>query len=75
MSSLLTAAVAAVAVLFVLLMIGERRRWRAYRRASQALVDKQNVVRPAEVAGRADTPTDGGLKMRSTDTNGNGRAT
>lgn len=63
MSGLLTAAVAAVAVLFAVLMVAEQRRWRAYQRASQELADRTNMARPAEVAGRADTSTIGGLTV------------
>lgn len=74
MSGLLTAAVAAVAVLFAVLMVAEQRRWRAYQRASQELADRTNATRPAEVAGRADTSTNGGLEMHMEDISVNGRA-
>ena len=72
--TVLTAAVATVGVLFVLLMVGEQRRWRRYQRASQELADRTNMARPAEVAGRADTSTNGGLEMHMEDISVNGRA-
>ena len=61
--TVVTVAVMVVAALFVLLMIAEQRRWRRYQRASQELADRTNATRPAEVAGRADTSTNGGLTV------------
>ena len=72
--TVVTVAVMVVAVLFVLLMIAEQRRWRRYQRASQELADRTNMARPAEVAGRADTSTNGGLEMHMEDISVNGRA-
>ena len=72
--TVVTVAVMVVAALFVLLMIAEQRRWRRYQRASQELADRTNMARPAVVARRADTSTNGGLKMHMEDISVNGRA-
>lgn len=71
--TVLAVGVASVGLLFAVVAVREVRAWRAYQRASADLASQINMARPAEVAGRADTTTSGGLQVPLESISSNGR--